>query len=377
MNLLAATSAALLCALPTAGASTPGLSMRARPVRALEGGPLVVDVTVEHRGDGQVELLGLAQQLSRATIDAPRGFTTRRGDRLAAMTGVEGRTVLGHRGTHTVRVYLHHGLAAIPSGRHRLRLTVSLKYPAHLGDKELRAKLRRAVKEALAEAEASGDSRKTAHLRKLLSGRMADGDQKPFPEQVPLPSRLTCEFEVNVLPATAERLLEIVSSGERLCASHLPASDDLYDLTATAIWTQHDELLPLCCRLLEVPHTNMHNSARRFLYVKSRESGEAHRLLIDYLARNGHRGDSIIFSYWKADRVELGQEDIDRLSQARNLWIRAQTCHTFPKSVTAGTRESTLQEARDLLRLMDESAACTTGTTPDSVTGGAASGASQ
>jgi hypothetical protein len=308
---------ASMCATPlpleSTGPAERGFSLKARVVESLAGGPLVIELTLINSGTEPITIASFGiplEQQRRIGVVAPNTWKSRP----AALNGR-----LGTIGAHEMKpgdqlselIYVHHRYDEVPAGKAILQCQWRIFGALDLERLEM------------------------PHL-----------------------ASPAVEFHLEIPAATPERVAAI---HKRISAS-LERKDLTYNdemsLVNEIVWTKHDALLPAAFQLLsERGVTRSWSELRPFLYEWSRKSDDVHRQLIDYLCLQGAGIDSRFFDYWRKHKIALPEQDVRRLLEAKNPWMRAYTYLTFPKSCPQGTRALLLKESDEIRKYIERTEA--------------------
>ncbi len=203
-----ATSCALsLCLLycmgcgPDDSSSNKGFALRTEVVQALEGGPFVIKATLSYHGHDATEIYS-RNWVTNASVEVPKSWKYRlRPQLLFGMPGGQMRLSPGEEKTETLRVHNNH--SGIAAGKATVIVTWDVYAP----------------------------------------GKAGEPGERIVNLSVPL--------EVDVPPATPERLAALRKRmEEQLRAPHL-SDNDRCDLADEIINTRHQELAPVAWRMIE------------------------------------------------------------------------------------------------------------------------------
>jgi hypothetical protein len=304
--------------------------LEATPVMAIEGGPVVCQLTLTYQGAAPRLLQGFLPQESAVRTLAPVTWGERIDLNQARMVSGMGWYEFRMKPKDQRRefIYLHQMFGRIPSGDARLTFTRGIAIIARDGQGE----------------------------------GLLDKDAFPVIEQ-----RRECsaEMAVNVEPATAERLQQIggqirllidqPNSPLRMDEPNPPPQQSKH-LANILIGTHQPRLTPVALRLLTVRRDRdyQRDAVLQQVYKWSRQDLPSHGELIQYLRRHGRQMDGRIFTCWREDKVKLADDEIDSLLQARDPWIRAFTCKLYPDKCDQGTRDALCKQDDDIRAYLEE-----------------------
>ncbi len=265
--------------LPTAdGAAVANASdfvVQAELVEALQGGPLIVKVTLLYQGD-EARKVDQSAIRSNLGLEVPEGW-----DFVPRARGVSGpirvvRTIAkGDRWTQTV--FLHHQYANIASGKATLKVRWTLI--------------------------------------------AADGK--------PLIAPAAATLNIDIPAATKERVrdlckrLEAKLDGDR-------GEEVVREVIDYIRYTKHAGLAPVAWRLIESPAgVYSIDDFLKMVYDATEKKGAVNRRLVKLARDPDYPQMGELFWYWRRQRVDVSAEEMAPLLQSKNLWTKALTYASF------------------------------------------------
>jgi len=313
--------AGLMVAIPACGKATcrkppvADFDLQAEVIEALEGGPVVLRVTLTYQGERPVEMLFAIPEADGCAFSTPKGWdrSIESSVRDGTSNGLPGvyRTIKpGHKISRTV--YVHEEFKRIPSGRTSLMLSWWVQVGGSTSS-------RRSMEGKVEEAE--------------LGGR---GDFE-----------VTTKVDLDVSRATPERLARV---RERMEAELDRPGLTEADRRGAARWiigTSHGTFIPLALRMIAsgdpaYPLCSLIN----FVYDRAEIPGEAHRQLVELAGDPAWGGAGELFWYWNRHRTALPAQDFRKLLETKDIWRRVLTYVTFPNQCGKEWTDRLLRDLR-------------------------------
>ncbi|HEY7423857.1 MAG TPA: hypothetical protein VH682_06385, partial [Gemmataceae bacterium] len=307
-------------------------SLQAEVIEALEGGPVVLRLTLSYDGKNPVVLLdppprkwdfpiALLCHPKGYDVSTPKGWRRHDGDfRIWPARGIYVRkqALIPPGWKYSERLYVHGWFRHIPSGRTSLKVSTVMEV-----------------------------------------------EGKPEKE-------VSTVVDINVQAATPERVTALRRRLER--SPDLPPLDFGEELPENWIYgTRHSALVPFALRRIEVFLTDQ---MLDFCYYLSDAPEEVHAHMVALACKSGWTGRVALFAYWRdrgfdepkvADerpgfpdwfdyqywpthRTPLPPQEFSKLLKAKNPWTRILTYLTFPARCPRDWTRALLEDCRQLTR---------------------------
>jgi hypothetical protein len=287
--------AALACAQTRAG----DFSLKAESVEALEGGPVVLRLTLTFRGEKPASVLSpcLTDAEGCIGLSAPKEWERIEPWITDGTSHLIGYQTLKQGDRFLATVYAHERFTRIPSGRASLKLSWWL---ALEGDRGL---------------------------------------------------EVTTKLDLDVPRATPGRLAAVRRRIEaELDRSHHIATDRR-GLARWVLRTRHRAFIPLALRMIASrDRVYFLDDLIDFTYAYAELPEEVHRQLVALACDPGWGGTVELFQYWKHHRTALPPQELQNLLGAKHIWTRVLTAVTFPGQFSQGWKAALLRELRGVAR---------------------------
>lgn len=279
---------------------TADFVLEAKVVEALEGGPVVVTLTLEYTGARPIKVADFqARRDVEIAVTGPASWKAMPKPKFFVYNGaIATKEILPHdRISRTF--YLHQQYSSIPAGKAKLVLTWNVH---------------RATQEQTGACPLVGS-----------------------------PSVVIC---VDVLPATEERLktlcMELRAGLERKEADRAQRSH----LANRILGVKHEAVIPVALQLLESDETFAVGSRDVISSLCDclGESGSGFSRLVDYvLDPSATRGAQVI-GFWHEEGITLPNREVRRLLESNRTWVKMLTFVSFPQSLDESSKDCLLRE---------------------------------
>jgi hypothetical protein len=265
----------------------PGdFAVQADPLEVLEGGPIVVRLTLRYTGQKPITTAGPRDWNGlQIEVHAPPTWQAHEA-RVHAGSWMIGPTTIKPGDSFVEDFPVHHEFAIIPPGR----VTLAFSWIVHSWDAESRS---------------------------------------PGKDILSLPSTL---LALDVPEATPERISALRKRLEAVLDRKGHSHEDVHAVVNRILDTRHSDLSSVVFRLLLVEGLSIDEyKLRLWIYQWSRRTPENHTRLLQYLHDHGRKADFPVFESWHTDKVPLSEADIRTLVDAKDVWIRVLTYEHFPE----------------------------------------------
>jgi hypothetical protein len=302
------TIGSVLLALCIEGRTQAGdFTLKVEAVEALEGGPVVLRVTLIYQGKEPVSVDSLCLQSGYVSVQTPTSWKKcrvgpgtigwKRFVRTSTIGGgglmiVNYQTMM--RGdSFSVTSFVHRDFDRIPSGRASFRVIWKV---------DVRGK----------------------------SG----------------PIEVASPLVVDVQPATQENLAALRKRIEATLARPGLQATDKQEVSQCILGTEHPALLPPALRMIASgDDAYFLDSLIDFCYSLDNIPPDVHERFLDLVDNPAWRGRLTLFEDWEFRRVSLPRQQFRRLLESKNIWTRVLTAVTFPRQCD---KAWTVALARDL-----------------------------
>jgi hypothetical protein len=235
----------------------------------MEGGPLAVRLTLRYCGDKPLDVFpDQVSPFSGSHIHPPEGWkkyaVLRFVDGNGGLSAPEASTQLQPGKGWTATYYLHHDYRSIPHGRTTLRLTWNVYKPGKW-------------------------------VKRGGEAQLESGD---------LLAHLSTNITIDIPKATPERLREMASQFEAKLRKRRGFEREPLNVGDCILHTAHEQFVPVALRLLRLGRQVPGYKLVALLYDSSPTPGEAHALMLDYLAGPHPDEAGDVFSFWLGVRNE-------------------------------------------------------------------------
>jgi hypothetical protein len=279
---------------------TRDFEIRAEPITVMDGGPFIVKVTFTYRGS---EPLSIQKDFPSKSVWCEVPHHWRFQVRVRGGNGLRstGAFTLNPGDSESETLYLHHMYANITKGKAKLRLTWPIYEPGENGQ---------------------------------------------------LLARPSMTLALDIPPADAAHLALLRKKLEQIVNRRDFSEKDWWNVNNHLRYTKHDALAPVVWRMIEKP-LPYGNAPQLIALLHGLTEPPRHGVnsrFVDLISSQGWEPATLIFDYWRSERIVLPAAEFDKLVHSKYVSTRLLTYITFPRQCDKAWTAGLIEELRNLTR---------------------------